>query len=146
MNFNTQFLVSNKLFSFKFQLKSFLILLGFLVFQNAKAQYKIPEKPSFIHPVIDSTSTLNSHQEKVIYDKLKTYSDSTSTEIILIIIPSAKGENIGLLSAEWGHKWQIGQEKEDNGVLILLTKNDRKIWISTGYGVCLLYTSPSPRD
>jgi len=45
------------------------------------------------------------------------------------------GENIGLYAAEWAHKWGIGQKKEDNGVLILVAKNDRKITIATGYGV-----------
>lgn len=99
------------------------------------AQYNIPEKPSFIPPVIDSTSTLSSSEYKYLYDKLVRYNDTTSTEIMIVIIPTTKGENIGLLAPKWGHKWEIGQAKEDNGVFILLAKEDRKIWISPGYGV-----------
>jgi len=102
---------------------------------NIHAQYNIPNKPKFIPPVIDSTQTLQKHEYKALYDKLRNYSDSTSTEIIVIIIPTTKGENIGLLTPRWGHKWGIGQKKEDNGIVILLAKNDRKIWISPGYGV-----------
>ncbi|WP_431109751.1 TPM domain-containing protein [Winogradskyella poriferorum] len=114
-----------------------ILTLTFLVGLSniANAQYNIPKKPSFIPPVIDSTKTLSSDEYKKLYNKLKTYSDSTSTEIVIVIIPSTKGENIGLLTPKWGHKWEIGQEKEDNGVFILLAKNDRKIWISPGYGV-----------
>lgn len=104
---------------------------GNLVF----AQYNIPEKPLFIPPVIDSTKTLSTIEYDRLFDKLKNYSDSTSTEIIIVIIPTTKGENIGLLTPRWAHKWGIGQAKEDNGVFILLAKNDRKIWISPGYGV-----------
>ena len=39
------------------------------------------------------------------------------------------------MTPRWAHKWGIGQAKEDNGVFILLARDDRKIWISPGYGV-----------
>lgn len=99
------------------------------------AQYDIPEKPEFVPSVIDSTQTLDGLQFQKLTEKLIAYSDSTSTEIMVVIIPTTKGENIGLLAPRWGHKWGIGQEKEDNGVFILLAKDDRQIWISPGYGV-----------
>ena len=101
----------------------------------SNAQYNVPEKPKYIPPVIDSTSTLQQYQFNSLTQKLQRYSNSTSTEIIVVIIPTTKGENIGLLTPRWGQKWGIGQAKEDNGVFILLAKNDRKIWISPGYGV-----------
>ena len=108
-------------------------LLAFV--QSSLAQYDIPEKPEFIPPIIDSTQTLNNREFTYLYNKLKNYNDSTSTEVMIVIIPSTKGENIGLLAPKWGQKWGIGQAKEDNGVFVLLAKNDRKIWISPGYGV-----------
>lgn len=116
--------------------KSFLLLAVLLTtWLQTFAQYNIPEKPSFIPPVIDSTNTLSPSEYKFLYDKLVTYNDTTSTEVMIVIIPTTKGENIGLLAPKWGHKWGIGQAKEDNGVFILLAKDDRKIWISPGYGV-----------
>lgn len=125
---------------YKFQVKhhvKILCLLAMLFMSSliAYAQFDIPEKPSFIPPVIDSTNTLSQSEYKLLYNKLKNYSDSTSTEIIIVIIPTTKGENIGLLTPKWAHEWGIGQAKEDNGVFILLAKDDRKIWISPGYGV-----------
>jgi uncharacterized protein len=119
--------------------KSIIFTLFFFWFigfcSNANAQYNIPDKPTFIPPVIDSTKTLQQIEYAKLTEKLQRYSDSTSTEIIVVIIASTKGENIGLLTPRWGQKWGIGQAKEDNGVFILLAKNDRKIWISPGYGV-----------
>ena len=94
----------------------------------------ISEKPEFI-PVIDATNTLNNNEFRALTDKLIRYNDSTSTEIVIAIIPSTKGENIGLLAPRWGQKWGIGQAKEDNGIFVLLAKNDRKIWVAPGYGV-----------
>lgn len=99
------------------------------------AQYNIPNKPEYIPPVIDSTKVLKSNEFAALTQKLQRYSDSTSTEVIVVIIPTTKGENIGLLAPKWGQKWGIGQAKEDNGVFILLARNDRNIWISPGYGV-----------
>ena len=63
------------------------------------------------------------------------YSDSTSTQIVVAIISSTEGENINYLGAQWGQKWGIGQADEDNGVLVLLARDDRRIAINTGYGV-----------
>ncbi|WP_428742560.1 TPM domain-containing protein [Tenacibaculum sp.] len=99
------------------------------------SQFVIAEKPEFIPPVIDSIQLLGKNQYEKLYNKLRTYSDSTSTEIAVAIVSSTKGESIGILAPRWAHKWGIGQEKEDNGVFILLAKDDRKIWIAPGYGV-----------
>ena len=112
----------------------FLSLISSFAFL-ANAQYNIPEKPKFIPAVIDSTKVLKQHEFNALSQKLQHYSDSTSTEVIVVIIPTTNGENIGLLTPKWGQKWGIGQAKEDNGVFILLARNDRKIWISPGYGV-----------
>ncbi|MFT4611432.1 MAG: hypothetical protein ACJA1H_000905 [Glaciecola sp.] len=135
-----QYSVSNKKNTIQFidSIKSFIML--FLVFlfcaQTVAAQFNIPKKPDFISPVIDSTNnTLTQREYKFLYEKLKNYNDTTSTEVIIVIVPTTKGENIGLLAPKWGQKWGIGQAKEDNGVFILLARDDHKIWISPGYGV-----------
>lgn len=120
---------------FKKLIQKSLLLIGLFWFGLSFAQYDIPKKPKYIPPVIDSTNTLSPTEFRLLTEKLQNYSDTTSTEILTIIIPTTKGENIGLLAPRWGHKWGIGQAKEDNGVLILLAKEDRKIWIAPGYGV-----------
>ena len=133
-----------KVFSFKFSIfsKSLVILL-FLVSQNIFSQgYEIPEKPKFQTSVYDFTSPklLTDSQKISLENKLVRYSDSTSTQIVVAIIASTKGENINYLAANWGEKWGIGQAKEDNGILFLLAKDDRKIAIQVGKGVEYLVT------
>ncbi|NRD24687.1 TPM domain-containing protein [Winogradskyella litoriviva] len=123
------------MYNFKQLLLTLILSIFAGLFFNANAQYNIPDKPKYIPPVIDSTGTLQKYQFNALTQKLQHYSDSTSTEVIVVIIPTTKGENIGLLTPKWGHKWEIGQAKEDNGVFILLAINDRDIWISPGYGV-----------
>jgi len=115
-------------------------LIAFATVQSSFAQFEIPEKPEFIPPVIDSTKTLKPNEYKLLYDKLKNYSDSTSTEIVIAIVATTHGENMDYYGTKWAHKWKIGQKNEDNGIFILLAINDRKVSIKTGYGVEHLLT------
>jgi len=123
------------------KLKFFIVLLFCLgCFQTISAQFEIPEKPEFQTSVYDYINLLSSSEKSTLENKLVKYSDSTSTQIVVVVIKSTEGENINYLGAQWGQKWGIGQAKEDNGVLIILAKDDRKIAINTGYGVEHLLT------
>ncbi len=99
------------------------------------AQFDIPEPPKKQISVYDYIDLLQPSQKTTLEHKLIKYSDSTSTQIVIAIISSTNGEDIGFVAPNWGHKWGVGQEKEDNGIFILLAKDDRKIWIAPGYGV-----------
>ncbi|MGL6140515.1 MAG: TPM domain-containing protein, partial [Planktothrix sp.] len=113
-----------------------LLLIAFLTFQCTFAQFTIPEKPSFQTSVYDYAAILNANEKAQLEEKLIRYSDSTSTQIVVITIESLKGEDIGILAPKWGQTWGIGgSEKNDNGVVILLAKAERKIWIAPGYGL-----------
>jgi uncharacterized protein len=112
------------------------MLLCFLFTQVSFAQYNIPEKPNFQTSVYDYANVLSTTEKAQLEEKLIRYSDSTSTQIVVITIESLKGEDIGILTPKWGQKWGIGgTAKNDNGVIILLAKAERKIWISAGYGL-----------
>ena len=111
------------------------LLLAFLCVSLAWGQFTIPEKPQKETSVYDYVNLLSPSQSNALEQKLIRYSDSTSTQIVVAIIGSTKGEDISYLGAQWGQKWGIGQADKDNGVLVLLAKEDRRIAINTGYGV-----------
>jgi uncharacterized protein len=115
----------------------FLKLIVCLFFtQIGFAQFTIPEKPKFQTSVYDYANVLSPTEKAQLEEKLIRYSDSTTTQIVVITIESLKGEDIGILTPKWGQEWGIGgTAKNDNGVLILLAKAERKIWISPGYGL-----------
>ncbi|MFD2552541.1 TPM domain-containing protein [Bizionia sediminis] len=106
----------------------------------AFAQFNIPAIPKTQTSVYDYIGLLAPAEKAALESKLIRYSDTTSTQIVVAIIASTQGENINYLGAQWGQKWQIGQAKADNGVLILLAHDDKKIAINTGYGVEHLLT------
>lgn len=143
---NSQSIVTIKKSVFKRFLFSSLLILCSVQF--GFSQFNIPDKPS---KTTEQTSVyqyiplLSESQKNSLEQKLIKYSDTTSTQIVVAIISSTQGENINYLGAQWGQKWGIGQEKEDNGVLILLAKDDRKIAINTGYGVEHLLTDAMSR-
>lgn len=99
------------------------------------SQYEIPPKPTEQTSVYDYVNLLSDFEKSQLEEKLVRYADSTSTQIVVAIISSTEGENINYLGAQWGQEWGIGQADEDNGILILLAKDDRRIAINTGYGV-----------
>lgn len=125
-------------------LKLFLLLTLFS-FVKVSAQFEIPEKPDFQTSVYDYVNLLSASQKSTLENKLVKYSDTTSTQIVVAVIASTKGEYINYLATEWAHEWGIGQAKEDNGVFILLARDDRKIMIATGYGVEHLITDAMSR-
>lgn len=113
-----------------------LVLTAFcLVSGNVMAQFDIPEKPKKQTSVYDYIGLLSPAQKQSLENKLIRYADSTSTQIVCVIIGSTKGEDIALLGAKWGQKWGIGQKGKDNGILITLAKDDRRVDINTGYGI-----------
>lgn len=118
---------------------SLLFVLAFLGSGfTVQAQFDIPPKPSKKSDqtaVHDYINLFNSYQKQSLDQKLIRYSDTTSTQIVIAIISSTKGEDISLLGAQWGQKWGIGQADKDNGILILVAKDDRRVDINTGYGI-----------
>jgi uncharacterized protein len=101
------------------------------------SQFKIPEKPTGRNQtsLYDYANLLDATQKRELEQRLINYADTTSNQIVIAIIPSLEGENIGTLTPQWAHEWGVGYKGNDNGVFILLAVNERKIWISPGYGL-----------
>lgn len=122
-------------------MKAFLTTPFFKVFvcllftQWGWAQFTIPEKPQFQTSVYDYAKVLSETEKSQLEEKLVRYSDSTTTQIIIVTIESLKGEDVSQLATNWAQTWGIGQAKEDNGVIILLAKAEKKIAINPGYGL-----------
>jgi uncharacterized protein len=120
---------------FKKNSKKYGFLFLLFIVQTTWAQFNIPEKPSFQTSVYDYAQLLNENEKSDLEAKLIRYSDSTSTQIVVVTVENLKGEDIGILTPKWAQTWGIGDKGKDNGVLILLAKEEKKIWISPGYGL-----------
>ncbi|MDO8317368.1 MAG: TPM domain-containing protein [Flavobacterium sp.] len=115
---------------------SLKILVCLLFTQIGFAQFTIPEKPALQTSVYDYANILSATEKAQLEEKLIKYSDSTTTQIVIVTIETLKGEDISQLATKWGQTWGIGgTAKDDNGVIILLAKGETKIAINPGYGL-----------
>ena len=80
------------------------------------AQFDIPPLPEKQTSLYDYVDLLEAQDANRLEEKLLRYADTTSTQIVVAIIATAKGENIGLLTPRWAQEWGIGQSDTDNGV------------------------------
>ena len=114
-------------------LKLFVCL---LLTQISFAQFTIPEKPSLQTSVYDYANVLSATEKAQLEEKLIKYSDSTTRQSGGITIESLKGDDVSQVATRWGQTWGIGgTEKDDNGVIVLLAKAEKKIAINPGYGL-----------
>lgn len=121
------------------------ILLFIVNFLNTTAQKDIPTKPSLETSVYDYAGILTTAQFKALERKLIQYNDSTSTQIVVATVNTIHGKNIALYATEWAHKWGFGDKNKDNGVFVLIAKDDHKLTIRSGYGVEHLLTDAFSR-
>ncbi len=94
-----------------------------------------PPIPKLNSPVYDETGTLTNEQADALRRKLRANEDSTSTQIAIVIVTTLNDYPVNDFAIEVGQENKVGQNKKNNGAIILLAKNDHKGFIATGYGL-----------
>lgn len=95
----------------------------------------IPKRPDPPKLVNDYTNTLSADQKQALEDKLVAYDDSTSNQVVIVIIATTNDYAPNDYATKLGREWGVGNKKTNNGVVILVAKDDRKIYIAPGYGL-----------
>lgn len=116
-------------------MKKLLPLFLILIFPLFGSAQNFPEQPNPPRLVNDFTQTLSQSEVAALEQKLVAYNDSTSTQIAIVMISTLDGYPVDDYAIQLAEKWGIGQKGKDNGVLIFIAKDDRKIFIPTGYGM-----------
>ena len=94
-----------------------------------------PQIPKLKMWATDLTNTLTKSELNELNIRLRTYQDTTSNQILVLMIPSLEGYPIEMLAEETATQNKIGTEKNDNGILLLIAKDDRELRIEVGYGL-----------
>jgi uncharacterized protein len=105
------------------------------LFAQAQIEKALPPRPNPPKLVTDLTGTLTPDQKDALERKLVAYDDSTSNQIAIVIIPSTGDYDISDYAFALGRSWGVGNKKNNNGVVVLVAKNDRKMFIAPGYGL-----------
>ncbi len=112
--------------------KIFIIILLFISVSHSQNKDRYSKLNAWM---TDSTNTLTSSQIQNLNYRLKTYQDSTSNELIGLMISSLNNYPLEYYSEEVATQNKIGSKEHDNGVLVLVVKNDHKARIEVGYGL-----------
>ena len=115
--------------------KSAVLFFAVLLSSVAVAAEDFPAVPNPFRYVNDYTHTLSTNEVQYLENKLRQYSSETSSQIAVVMIGSVGQYAISDYAFQLGDKWGIGRKKLDNGVLLLVAKDDRKVFIATGYGL-----------
>lgn len=114
--------------------RSLLVLLFFFVFSlPASSQKAVPELWGV--RVHDDAKVLSSSLVEQLEKQLTVYEDSTSNQIAILIITSLDGEALEEYAFRVTETWKLGQKEKDNGALLLIAIDDRKIRIEVGEGL-----------
>jgi uncharacterized protein len=109
-----------------------LILVIVLCGAYAAAELKIPKLEQ---RVSDFTNTLSFQEWQQLDHLLKSFEDSTSTQVVVLMVNSLEGESIEEYANKTFSENKIGQSKKDNGVLLVIAKQDHAVRIEVGYGL-----------
>lgn len=114
---------------------SFLFLSAFVLAQVSPYDVTKKEYKPEVKLVHDFGNIFSAVERSQLENKLVAYNDSTSVQIVVVTFQNLEGYPIALLGAEIGENWKVGQKGLDNGIVIVLSDEDRKVDIRTGYGV-----------
>jgi uncharacterized protein len=110
-----------------------LLFVFLLSFSTVFAQEGIPAKPAGY--ILDEAGLLNPEEENALEQKMRGYADSTSTQFAIVLVNSTNGRDPYDYAIDIGKIWGVGQKGKNNGVVILVAMQDRKLRIVTGRGI-----------
>lgn len=91
--------------------------------------------PSLNEPVIDQANLLSPAEKQQLSQRIQKLYNEGKGQIGVVIIPTTGQEDIFDYSMRVAERWQLGSAKRDNGLLMTIAINDRRIQILTGYGL-----------
>lgn len=95
----------------------------------------VPEFPELAGRVIDEARVLRRSTELAISEQLRAHEAATTNQIVVVTLRSLQGYTIEEFGVRLGNHWGIGQRDRDNGVLLIVAPNERKVRIEVGLGL-----------
>jgi uncharacterized protein len=110
-----------------------LALAALLAFAAGAAEQRLPDGTLALPPlarVTDTTGTLDAGQRQALEAKLAAFEQARGTQIAIVMVGSTAPEPIADFAQRLGDAWQIGRAGVGDGLLIVVARDDRRIWIA----------------
>ncbi len=103
--------------------------------KNSARDADLAKIPVLKSQVTDLTGTLTPSQISSLEQKLSAFESTKGSQIAILIVPSTQPEAIEQYTLRVVEKWQLGRKKIDDGILLLVAKDDRRLRFEVGYGL-----------
>ena len=110
-------------------------LLGTLLVLTLATMAAALDVPPYTTRVNDLANMISPATRQTIETRLADLETSDSTQVAVLTIPSLEGDSLEDFSIRLADAWKVGQKNFDNGVILLISKQDRKIRIEVGQGL-----------
>ena len=91
--------------------------------------------PKLDNWVVDTTNTFNAAQKSALADRLETFEKTNGSQIFVLVVPTTGQEDIAQYTRRVYDQWQVGRKNIDDGILLVVAKDDRRLRIEVGYGL-----------
>ncbi|MFN7088106.1 MAG: TPM domain-containing protein, partial [Burkholderiales bacterium] len=99
---------------------------------SAWAQVAVPD---LVRRVTDLTATLSAEQIATLENQLAAFEARNGSQIAVLILPTTAPEDIAQFGIRVAERWKIGRARIDDGVILIVAKDDRKLRLEVGYGL-----------
>jgi uncharacterized protein len=86
--------------------------------------------PPLAARVLDQTGTLSPEQRDALEAKLAAFEAEAGPQIVVVLVPTTQPEDIASYTQRLGDAWKIGRRDVGDGLLLVVAKNDRRVWIA----------------
>ncbi len=111
------------------------ILFSLLFVSWAVSAQELAPIPELKARVTDTTGTLSDTEAAALEKKLADFESAKGSQIVVVIVPTTKPEAIEQYGIRLAEQWKIGRKKVDDGAILIVAKNDRRLRIEVGYGL-----------
>ena len=111
------------------------LALALVLWLWAALAWAAPSFPELTGRVVDNADMIDAADEQKLTDMLAAHEQASGEQLVVVTLPDLAGETIDDYGYQLGRHWGIGQAGEDNGALLLIAKDERKIRIDAGYGL-----------
>ena len=108
------------------------VLICPVFFGQAQTLTKVPPLTA---RVVDLTGTLDSNQQRALDQRLQAFEKNKGTQIAVLMVPGIGTEPIEQFTLRVAELWKIGRKKIDDGAILVIAKNERRLRIEVGYGL-----------
>ncbi len=111
---------------------SLLLIICLCGCESAEEKFPTPTEKFFVN---DFAEVMDDTAENEFYTKAATLQKATGAQVVIVTVEDLNGLEPWEYATELGREWGVGSEENNNGIVVLLSRDDREIFISVGYGL-----------